>query len=589
MKKTKKAIVTIVNGERYEDIWKRTEPFFDRYAEKCDADIVVLQGVDGGDYPSPHWIKFGIYELLKKDYNRIAYIDADVIIRDDTPSLFDIVPEDRFGIFNEGLFSPRSICIHEIRKVYNVDIKEWNGKDYYNTGVFVCSRQHRYIFKVTDEIKPLRNGFGEQTYLNMKLLSNPQAKLFFLNYRFNRMSICDRATGMTRLDSYIIHYAGDGELLFEKMDRDIQRWKEDGPEYKYKKKIFIWSMGGLGDCIAAEPVIRYMNEKVYKNEDVYVMSARHELYNHIPRIRLSEKYPEGEFDAIYEMNTHQTPWSEFGKYCPFIYTHSVDWVSLATLGRMLPDKDKQIIQTFQKEHMKECTDVTETLDDLVLVHPGVGWETKTFPIEYWQKIIDDLSGLGFRIGIIGKHVSKEHSVLDVICPSNSVDFRDKLSIKGLLALISKARILVTNDSAPLFMAGAFNNYIVLIPTCKHPDLILPYRNGGDKYFRAAALYKKVIEEDEFKDPSAIKGWTMTLCPEGHTLDEYLPEAEDVVDKVIDFNDQWESTHCSINLKEKENGRQGLRCDKSDRDGCDFMEPDKRGSTDAVCREVFYPA
>jgi lipopolysaccharide biosynthesis glycosyltransferase len=572
----KKAIITIVSGAKYQEIWKRSEPFFIRYAEKCDAELIVLQGVEGMKYPSPHWIKFGVYSLLKKEFDRIAYMDADIIIRDDCPSLFDIVPEDRFGIFNEGIFTPRAICIHEVKKVYNVDLKDWNGKDYYNTGVFVCSQEHRFIFKITEEIKPLRNSFGEQTYLNMKLFANPQVKMFFLSYKFNRMSLADRPTGMTRLDSYIIHYAGDGDKLLEKMDRDIKRWQEDGPEYKYKKKIFIWSMGGLGDCIAAEPSIRYMQKRVYPEEDVYVMSARHELYTHIPGIHLSEKYPQGEFDAVYEMNTHQTPWSEFGKYCPFIYVHSVDWVSLATLGRMLPDKDKQIIQTYEPEHLKESTDISERLDDLVLVHPGVGWPSKTFPVEYWQKIIDDLAELGFRVGIIGKHINKEHSVLDVKCPPTGVDFRDKLSIKGLIALISKARILITNDSAPLFMAGAFNNYIVLLPTCKHPDMILPYRNGGNKYYRAAALYKKVIEDDEFKDPSAIKGWTMTLCPPGHTIEEYIPDTDDVVDKVIDFNDQWECSHCSTKLKEIENGQtcEGLNGGNGDRGS--FVESHERG-------------
>jgi lipopolysaccharide biosynthesis glycosyltransferase len=569
-----KAILTIVCGERYREIWKRTEQFFVRYAEKCDAELIVLNRDEGDFLPSPHWMKFSIYDLLKKEFDRVAYLDADIIIRDDCPSLFDVVPEDRFGIFNEGIFVPRAICIHEVRKVYNVDIKEWNGKDYFNAGVFVCSKEHRFLFKITDEIKPLRNSFGEQTYFNMKLLANPQVKRHLLDFKFNRMSICDRPTGMTRLNSYIIHYAGDGDKLLEKMDRDIQKWKEDAPEYKYKKNIFVWALGGLGDCIGTEPVIRFMKEKVYPNDNMYVMSIMHELYNHIPGIHLSEKRFTGEFDAVFEMNSHQTPWGEFGKLCPFIYVHTIDWAALATLGRQLPDKAKQIILTYEPEHLKESTDISNRLDDLVLVHPGVGWETKTFPVEYWQKIIDDLDSLGFRVGLIGKHLNDKHSVLDVKCPSNGVDFRNKHSVKGLIALISKARILVTNDSAPLFMAGAFNNYIVLIPTCKHPDLILPFRNGGDKYYRAAALYKKCIEDDEFKDPTLIGGWSMSQLPKGHTIEEYIPETDDVIDKVIDFNDQWESTHCSINLKENENEEHGRS--RIDRNGSYVVEPYQRG-------------
>jgi lipopolysaccharide biosynthesis glycosyltransferase len=254
-----KAIVTIVSGEKFEQIWTRTEPFFVKYAEKCDADLIVLQGAEG-QLPSPHWIKFSVYDLLRKEFDRIAFIDADILIRDDTPSLFDVVPEDQFGIFNEGQFTNRSICIYEMLKVYKVQDFRYDGHTYYNTGVFVCSRQHRHIFKVTEEVKPLRNSFGEQTFLNMKIMLST-CKVYPLHYTFNRMSIMDRLLGVSRLDSYLIHYAGDGDRLLEKMDRDIQKWKEANGNYEYKKKIFIWALGGIGDIIASEPVIRYIRQK----------------------------------------------------------------------------------------------------------------------------------------------------------------------------------------------------------------------------------------------------------------------------------------------------------------------------------------
>jgi len=579
----KKALVTVVNGEKYNEIWKRTEPFFIQYSERCDAELIVLHGMDGINYPSPHWIKFSIYELLR-EFDRIAFLDADIIIRDDCPSLFDVVPEDQFGIFNEGVFAPRAICIHEVRKVYNVDIKDWDGNAYYNTGVFVVSKAHRFVFKITEEIKPLRNSFGEQTYLNMKLLANPHVKIFPLPYKYNRMSLVDRPTGMTRLDSYIIHYAGDGDKLLEKMDRDIKRWKEDGPDYKYTRKVFIWSLGGIGDCICSEPVIRFIKNNVYPKDDVYVMSEVHDLYSHHLNIHRSKGYPKGDFDAVHEMNTHQTPWGEFGKLCPFAYVHTMDWASLATIGRMLRDKDRQIILTYTPEELKESTDLADDLEEFVLIHPGFGWESKTFPLEYWQKIIDDLADLGFRVGIIGKRQNELHSVLDVKVPENGVDFRDKLSLKGTIALISKAKILVTNDSAPLFMAGAFKNYIVLLPTSKHPDLIMPFRNGGDKYWRAAALFKKVIEDDDFKAPTTIGGWSMKILPEGRTIEEYIPNADDVVDKVIDFNDQWEKSHCSNKPKETENEQ---KCNEDGGNGGGHLESHKRGFRDAVCGEVIH--
>ena len=117
MKKERRAVLTIVNGEKYKAIWERVEPYFIAYAEKCDAELIVMSE---GDVPSAHWLKFGMYDLLHKQFDRIAFIDADILIRPDTPSLFDIVPEDQFGIFNEGFYTPRSMCIHEVKRVYNM-------------------------------------------------------------------------------------------------------------------------------------------------------------------------------------------------------------------------------------------------------------------------------------------------------------------------------------------------------------------------------------------------------------------------------------------------------------------------------------
>lgn len=46
---------------------------------------------------SPHYEKFQIYNLLK-EYDRIIYVDIDVIINETCPDLFQIVPEKDFGI-----------------------------------------------------------------------------------------------------------------------------------------------------------------------------------------------------------------------------------------------------------------------------------------------------------------------------------------------------------------------------------------------------------------------------------------------------------------------------------------------------------
>lgn len=529
----KKAIVTIVKGDKYEQIWKRSEPFFVDYAEKCDAELVVLKGIDGAEYPSPHWIKFGLYELLRKEFHRIAFIDADIIIRPDTPSLFDIVPEDQLGVFNEGQYLPRSVCIYEARKVYNVPLPKWDGKTYYNTGVMVLSREHRHIFSISNELKRLRNSFGEQTYLNLRIIGS-EVKVFQLTQKFNRMSHMDRITGMTRLDSYLIHYAGDGDNVLKKMDRDIERWEQDAPDYKYKQQIFVWALGGLGDVVTAEPTVRYMRETIYKDADIYLMSTHHNLFRHIDGLERfdQDSFPKKEIDAIFEINTHPTAYDKFsdfgvafGYYVPHGFVHPVDWVSINVLNRQLPLKDRETKLLTTDDGPDEKVDV--------LVHPGRGWETKTFPVEWWQKIVDDLDSKGFKVGIIGKEVSDKHGYVSIKCPPNGVDFRDKLNIQQLVNAISKAPMLISNDSAPIHIAGAFDNNIILIPTCKHPDMTLPYRHG-QQYYKAAALCKDLVEDILEGKATDLMGWQLSMLKPGKKIEDYIPKPESVINKVVEM-------------------------------------------------------
>ena len=559
MKPKKLGIVTIVAGERYRQIWQRSEPFFNAYADKIGADLLVLKDIPP-DLPSPHWAKFSIYELLKKQYDRIAFIDTDIIIRPDAPSLFDIVPEDEFGIFDEGMFTPRSICIYEVMKVYKISLPKWDGKKYYNTGVMVASREHRHIFRVEEEIKPLRNSFGEQTYLNMKILSS-EVKVLPLHFKYNRMSMMDRLTGKSRLDCYFVHYAGDGDRLLEKMDRDIKKWAED-PSYQYRQKIFVWALGGLGDCVCAEPSIRHMRNEVYKDADIYLMTKPRNFpfYKHIEGIQLlNEGEPAKEdVDAVVEFYTHHSPFDKcndhqvsFSSMTPLLLCHAVDWVSMNMMNRMMPLKDREIKLTYTDDDLLGVLEIDPDPEELVLIHAGMGWETKTFPLVWWQEVVDTLSAKGIRVGLIGQNVSNEHGYVPVKCPENGVDFRDKLTIPQLVALIAQAPVLVTNDSAPTHIAGAFDNYIILIPTCKDGDLLIPYRKG-QQYYKAATMFKKMIYEDQPVRATDLNGWQTSHLPKDHSISEYIPEAGDVAKQAETFFIQSKKLVCMNKFKEAVN-------------------------------------
>ena len=225
----KTVIVTICIGEFYSKLSKITNPLLKNYANKIGSDLITI---DESNYPFPHYAKCDLFDILEK-YDRICYIDTDVIIRPDSPNIFDIVPYHQVGLFEEGRFTPRIDDFIKYLKLYNVTIPK--NVRYYNTGVIVASKIHKSIFR-----KPLTfdNHFYEQTYLNMNLVVD-NIDVFWLSYKFNRMCALDKFTGEHRLASYFVHYAGLNISLPEKdyfqlIQRDVQEWRQKNYYLGYK-------------------------------------------------------------------------------------------------------------------------------------------------------------------------------------------------------------------------------------------------------------------------------------------------------------------------------------------------------------------
>ncbi len=517
-----KAILTIVNGERIEAIWENVKPSFEAYADKVDADLIVLKQGQG-NFPSPHWWKLAIYEFLKKDYKRLIYMDADIIIRPDCPNLFEVVPENEMALFNEGRFTPRSICIYEAQVKYGNFKTKYDGMSYYNTGVMVISREHRHIFKPVNEPINLRWAFGEQTYLNYRIL-NTGVKVHELDCKFNRLSIMNKWLGVSRLDSYIVHYAGeyDTKMVVSTIEKDLKSWEEKAPEYHYPPCVFLNIGGGLGDQVDCEPAIRYLSEKVYPDAEITVLTIYPELFSHL-RVNVFKETPEMWRDAIYEVETHPSAYTPLRKYLSHLFCHGIDYASISMMRRILPNEHKTIKLVIPDEARKSVVDYNPH----VLVHPGKTWDIRTFPDEWWEEVINGLSKK-LKIAIIGKSIDADHGVTELGCPEGVIDLRNKLSLYELFAMLEKTPALVSNDSSPIHLAGAFDNHIYLITTCKHPSLLFPFRHGT-QYYKTHSFYKKLLEDDYNFKPYHIE-YKITGFPVD--VNDYLPEPKEVIDGVL---------------------------------------------------------
>jgi hypothetical protein len=530
----KKAVVTVCAGDRYKQISLLTHPSISGYADRIGAEFIVL---DGSDIDA-HWQKLKIGKLLLC-YDRILYLDTDLLVREDCPDLISMVPDDKVGMFNEGRFSPREASLREACYKYSIDIPKWDGS-YYNTGVMVLSRKHIDLFSMPTRIEDL--GMWEQGYLNATILSR-KIPVDDLDHTFNRMSLMDKYIGIDRLDSYIVHYAGAPSQfdLCGMISMDISRWQEKGPSYKWPRNVVIRMGGGLGDQVSSEPTARYIVDRLYAHDErktyFYVLSDWPELFSHLKAPVLKSldgptiDGPARVLETIPAPDSGEPIW----RVVTHIKCHTTDFSALSSMGQLLPDDAKQIKLSVGLKGVAEYLDVCGTpVEDMILVHPGRGWPSKTFPPSWWMGVINGLVRAGAEVGIIGKHIGGDQGYVDMPeIPDGVVDFRDALSTDGLTALLAAASVVVSNDSAPVHIAGAFDNYIVLIPSCKRPDDVLPYRKTG-KYYKAAALFRRLTCDEWDSSPTRLYHQTADQV-KGDILD-YLPGENDVVRQALEFRD-----------------------------------------------------
>jgi ADP-heptose:LPS heptosyltransferase len=104
--------------------------------------------------------------------------------------------------------------------------------------------------------------------------------------------------------------------------------------------------------------------------------------------------------------------------------------------------------------LEEATPLTSTSPFAVL-HPGATTPRRRWSPEHFATVGDALAAEGLRVVVTGTGL--ERSLLDSVvaamkAPAQTVC--DELSLGGLAALLSRAEVVVSNDTGPLHLAGA---------------------------------------------------------------------------------------------------------------------------------------
>jgi lipopolysaccharide biosynthesis glycosyltransferase len=188
-----------------------TLPTIQQYAKKIGADYFEISD-ENRVYPThrPTYEKYQMERMLDK-YDRIAWIDCDVIVNPDSPNILDDVPYEKMA----ALFESPTYSEHDTLRKHTKNCKKMQDKlgdigwttGIFNAGIMVISKPHRIIFEGGfEKYLPMQNWkWNDQAIFNYKRV---ELKIPFhgLDWKWNCMPYYEGPEKMKQ--SYFLHFAG---------------------------------------------------------------------------------------------------------------------------------------------------------------------------------------------------------------------------------------------------------------------------------------------------------------------------------------------------------------------------------------------
>lgn len=290
------------------------------------------------------------------------------------------------------------------------------------------------------------------------------------------------------------------------------------------KNVIVRTRGGIGDCICAEPAIRWGINN-FAGHRLSVLSPFPGLYQHLNLKEvinwqgavhnLSDRF--FVFDSLHDYE------SLANEFLTHHMTQCVDYSALALWRCQIPMKDKCIQLVPSDEDNQKMSAIIDVKRDIV-VHPGRSWQSKTFPVEWWNSVLKEILNHGGRPVLVGGTPQDKMGTVDVDA-TNFLDLRGKNTIMQSVACCQMTRVTLCSDSSVLHMAASGSAYIGFISTVKHPETITHYRNGGEygwrmQHFGLGGMYQ--IMKWRPADPDLVR---FDLVDED-LLKSWLPDPKD---------------------------------------------------------------
>ena len=207
---------------------------------------------------------------------------------------------------------------------------------------------------------------------------------------------------------------------------------------KTTKNILIQTPYALGDCVCAEPAIRYACE-AFNGCTISLVTPFPDLFMHLPIVKfygLKENKPDWD-----KYNVLRCYYDATELQSEFVHNFNMaigDYIATCLFKGQIPVADRDIrVQGIQPSERQD-----------VVVHAGRHWVSKTFPKHWWDEVLAMLIDSGVRPCLIGAKIDDGRRGYVDVDPEGCLDLRDKLSIQESLGILQTAGVVLTNDSAP---------------------------------------------------------------------------------------------------------------------------------------------
>lgn len=225
-----RAVVTLAIGRV--GYWRWTHRIMRRYAARIGADFVVISEIkrNYADELGYRLEKFQLAELLDR-YERLIFLDGDILLHPRCPDLFAITPPGRLGVFCEGKYYSRGEVFAEAADFYGVT-ERYDPREWFNTGMMVISRSHRPLFVPPERIRSFASSRPDGTrsdsnWIDMPLFNAMRLRhgmdIEDLGLRYNYLGSMKAQPNRSfePEEALIYHGSGPGKALIHRL---VKRW-----------------------------------------------------------------------------------------------------------------------------------------------------------------------------------------------------------------------------------------------------------------------------------------------------------------------------------------------------------------------------